>query len=64
MILDFLQNSMKEYIILTQHTNTLKAFLLQQKIEIESITQEYLKETKVLTVDTLEQYRKKMLSVI
>ena len=55
---------MKEYIILTQHTNTLKAFLLQQKIEIESITQEYLKEAKVLTVDTLEQYRKKMLSVI
>lgn len=35
-------------IILSRHTNTLEAFLLQQKIEIESITQEYLKEAKVL----------------
>jgi len=35
-------------IILTQQTEALEALLLQQKIEIESITQHYLKEAKVL----------------
>lgn len=35
-------------IILTQHSEALEALLLQQKIEIESITKHYLKEAKVL----------------
>lgn len=55
-------------IILSQQTKALESFLLQQRIEIESITQEYLKEAKVLAEQkisaTTQAAQKELLSTL